>query len=293
MSNKRQIKKFEKNLDILRSITRAFEHTATKKMEVNKREIANLDKYLVDVKQTYVSAKISVVKKPGQREAALKTHVRVPTKAKVVVLVSSEPRYYGHLLGFMVDDFIKELASGNCDAVIIGLPGKEEFDKKNRQGFRYTYFEFHDEHPNWQVISDVSRLLFNYSQINVIFARFQSILNQDIQKHDLAQEITNVTAGEYKKYLIKPEPKTALSYLEQQIITSQLLQKMYENGLAKSAIRVKILEIGEIAQKLSEAIEKFEIYKRKVLRDISNRKLINLYSSSDVWRSESIFTIYR
>lgn len=290
MSTKHQLKKFEKNLDLLRSITRAFEHTATKKMAVNKVEIEQIQRFLLEVKQTYINAKISV---PFVNRAALNRPVRDFVKKKVAVLISSEPAYYGHLLSYMVDSFTSELEAHDTDAVIIGKPGKDEFDKKNTKGYRYIYFDFDDRKPDWRVVHDVSEILVNYSEINVIFAKFKSILTQDVINEDVAKEVLTAKPAQLKKYLIKPEPKSALTFLEKQIITSGFLQKLYENGLAKSAIRVRILEIGEIAEKLTEAMEKFEQYKRKVLRSLNNRKLANLYSSSSVWGSESIFTVYR
>ncbi|OGD82973.1 hypothetical protein A3A54_02630 [Candidatus Curtissbacteria bacterium RIFCSPLOWO2_01_FULL_39_62] len=293
MNTKKQLEKFERNLDVLKSITRAFEHSATKRMEVNKREIEGLDKYLLDVKQTYVNIKISVVGKGKNTEAAYRSHARKPTKQKIVVLVSSEPSYYGHLLNYMVDSFLKEVSFGGADALIIGKPGREEFDKKNKQRIKYAFYDFDDSKPNWNVVHDVAEIMAGYAEIQVIFSKYKSIMTQDVRKQDVAQEITNVRPQEHKKYLIKPEPATALSFLEKQIITSQLLQKLYENGLAKNAIRVKILEIGEIAERLSEHLAKFEKFKRKVIRNINNRKLAGLYSSSDVWQSSSIFTIYR
>ena len=110
---------------------------------------------------------------------------------------------------------------------------------------------------------------------------------------NIAQEALKENTYEKKKYLIKPEPVSALTFLEKQILSSNLLQKLFENGLAKGAIRVRILEIGEIAERLSESMEKFEIYKKKVIRDINNRKLVSLYSGSNIWHRESIFTVYR
>jgi len=292
MSTKKQLEKFEKNLDVLTSITRAFEHTATKRMEVNKKRVEDLGKYLVDVKQTYANIKISTVGKKQNREAALRLPSRKPAKRKIVVLVSSEPSYYGHLLNFMTDSFMKELEPGDSDALIIGKPGKEEVDRK-RPKFKYTFYDFHDEKPDWNVVHEVATLLASYAEIQIIFAKFQSIMTQDVIKQDVAQEVVNARPSEIKKYLVKPEPAAALSFLEKQIITSQLLQKLYENGLAKNAIRVKILEIGEIAERLSENIEKFEKFKIKVIRSINNRKMAALYSSRDMWQSSSIFTVYR
>src|SRR3989344_1050631 len=143
MSTKKQLEKFEKNLDVLRSITRAFEHSATKRMEVNKKEIEGLNGYLADVKQTYANIKISQVAKAQNRQAALATSVRKPTKKKIVALVSSEPQYYGQLLNYMVDTFLKEAVETGVDALVIGKPGKVEVDKKSPD-LKYIYYDFDD-----------------------------------------------------------------------------------------------------------------------------------------------------
>ncbi len=293
MNTKAQIRKIEESLDVMRSITRAFEHTATQQMQINKREIEGLKSYLNEVKDTYFNAKISRVKKRSEIGNILASSVRRPGKRKIVILVSSEPGYYGNLLSFMADEFIRQASFANADSVIVGLPGKEEVDRRNRGKISYRYFEFHDEHPNWKVIADLSKVVMNYEEINVIFAKYKSILKQDVVNEDLGREVKNGSLKEFKKYLIKPDSKTALFYLEQQIVTNQLLQKMYENGLAKNSVRVRILEIGEIAQRLTEAIERFEKLKRKFGHEINNRKLANLYSSRGAWENRSIFTVYR
>lgn len=293
MNTKAQIKKMEKGLDILQSIARAFEHTATKKMQINKKDLEDLGSYLGEVKQTYFNAKISFVKKPNEANFILNSAVRKTSKKRIVILITSEPIYYGQLLPYMVEQFLKEASEVGTDSYIIGIPGKEEVDKRNMSKISYKYFDFDDERPNWQVISRLSSVVMDYEEIQVIFAKYRSILKQDVVKEDLGKEVKNGSAGEVKKYLIKPDTPTALSYLEKQIVTNQLLQKMYENGLAKSAIRVRILEIGEIAERLTETMEKFEKLKVKFAHEVNNRKLANLYGSRDVWQSESIFKVYR
>lgn len=293
MNTRQQLKKFEKSLDVIRSITRAFERTATQKMSVNRQEIEKIAKHLDEVKQTYVNTKISITKGAEQRQKMLATSVRRVSKQKVVILVTSEPQYYGNLMPAMIREFSKELESGASDAIIIGKPGREEFDKVNRRGFKYVYYDFSDDAPDWQIVGKISKVIKEYAQINIIFCRFQSILAQDVLNQNIAREVLNVKVPEKKKYLIKPEPASVLTFLEKQIITSNLLQKLFENGLAKGAIRIRILEIGEIAEKLTETMEKFEIYKKKVVRNINNRKQTSLYGASSAWQSESIFTIYR
>src|SRR3990167_8846492 len=292
MNTKAQLKKFEKSLDIIRSITRAFEHTATQRMAVNKSEIERLRGHLAQARQTYVSTKVSITRKNKKLGSNVNLTARAPTRAKVILLVSSEPKYYGELLGHMANEFITEIKNG-CDGLIIGMPGKEEVDKRSTKKINYTFFDFDDDKPDWKVVNQVGKILLEYSQIIVLFSQFRSIMAQDVIKEDLAKQLSNDLNVEPKKYLIMPSPKVALDYMEKQLITGSLLEKLYENGLAKTAVRIKILEIGEIAQRLSVAVEKFEKYKRKVNRQINNRKLVNLYSGSNVWREKSIITVYR
>ena len=292
MSVKQQLAKFEKSMDVIRSITRAFEHTATQKLVINKNQIEKIDKHLREVKQTYVNAKISIAR-PKQAGQMMRSSVRKVNHRKVVILVTSEPKYYGNLLPTMVASFAKEVSTPGTDAILIGKPGKEEFDKINRRRIKYTYYDFSDDAPDWKIVGTIGDLISQYSQINIIFGKFQSILTQDVLNENIAADVVNVPAYEAKKYLIRPEPVSALTFLEKQIIVGKLLSKLYENGLAKSAIRIRILEVGEIAQKLAQSLEKFKIYKRKVIRLSNNRKQVSLYSSANIWKNESIFTIYR
>lgn len=293
MNTKAQLKKFERSMDILRSITRAFEHTATKRMAINKSEIEKVGKHLTEAKQTYVNTKISVAKGAKQQAAVLNLNVRKVSKAKIVLLVSSEPAYYGNLMPEMISEFVRELGDGTADGLIVGKPGKVAFDKINKKRLKYIFFDFSDDAPDWQIVSKISEVIKTYGQINIIFCKFRSILAQDVLNQNIAQEVLKLNSYDKKKYLIKPEPAAALTFLEKQILSSNLLQKLFENGLAKGAIRVRILEIGEIAERLAESMEKFEIYKKKVVRDINNRKLVSLYSGSNIWHRESIFTAYR
>lgn len=292
MNTRAQLKKFEESLDVILSITKVFEHTATQKIAVNKNEIARLNQHLGEVKQTYMSAKVSITRKNAQLPAVYNTIVRKPKGSKVVLLVSSEPQYYGNLLVLMAQEFISEVESG-AKGVVIGKPGKEEVDKRAKKTINYQFFNFIDDKPDWQIINKISEILFDYSQILVIFSHFRSILSQDVVIEDIAKRVAQSTPAAYKKYLIKPTAKDVLESLEKHLLTGALLEKLYQNGLAKSAVRVKILEIGEIAERLTVAIDKFKKYKAKVNRAVNNKKLISLYSGSSIWREKSIFTVYR
>src|SRR3989344_7644796 len=98
MNTRAQLKKFEESLDVIVSITKAFEHTATQKIAVNKNEIERLNQHLGEIKQTYMSAKVSITRKNAQLPAVYNTIVRKPKGSKVVLLISSEPQYYSNLL---------------------------------------------------------------------------------------------------------------------------------------------------------------------------------------------------
>ena len=140
MNTKAQLKKFERSMDDLRSITRAFEHTATRRMAINKSEIEKIGRHLAEVKQTYVNTKISVAKgakqpfdfsstsltagAQGKQAAVVNLNVRKVSKAKIVLLITSEPAYYGNLMPKMISEFVSELGDGAAHALIIGKPGK-------------------------------------------------------------------------------------------------------------------------------------------------------------------------
>lgn len=290
MNSKRAIKKLEESLDNIRSITRVFEHKAAQKMDVNRREITRLGDYVKEAQESYSYAKIAIASRHADADAILRTALRVPKKRKVVVLVTSETKYVGNLINSLVSQFVADFGTGDADGIVVGETGRKLLRQSGFDMKRVLYFDFKDDKPDWNVISKISEQLGNYLEVVIIWGKYKSILTQELEREDIGKSVVVSKVQKIKKYGFETRPSLPLALLEKQIISSVFMQKLYESGLTKNAVQVKILEIGAIAERINAAMGQLAKYKLRFNKDINNRKQTQLFSSRNIWEKGGVFT---
>ena len=77
-------------------------------------------------------------------------------------------------------------------------------------------------------------------------------------------------------------------FLEKQMIAGGFLEKIYESQVAKYAARIKILEIGQVAEKISNAMDDLARGRRNFRKNSNNRKQQQLFTGSDLWQNEGL-----
>lgn len=290
MNSKRAIKKIEDSLNNIRSITRVFEHTAARKMDVNRHEIDRLDGYLREAQESYSIAKMAIATGKREQDVILKTAFRVPSKRKAIILVATETKYVGNLINSLVTQFISEFNLGGADGIVVGAMGKRLLAERGFNNPGVLYFDFNDDKPDWNVVSRVSEQLGNYMEVIIFWGKFKSILTQEMEREDIAKSVIVKSVPKIKKYGFEAKPGVPLGLLERQIIASAFLRKLYETGLTKNAVQVKILEIGAIAERINAAMGQLAKYKLRYNKDNNNRKQTQLFSSKGVWEKGGLFT---
>lgn len=293
MNTKAQIKKFEQTISAISSIARVFQNAATEKMKVNRQEIDRIGVYLQEAQRTYSLAKrASLEPKLKLREMLLTAPVR-KTGGRVLVLVSSENRYFGSLILGLFNKFMQEYRRGGADAVILGKVGKEYFVRANLGKTLppgVSFFDLDDDNADFSNISQIAKQISKYSQIVIFYGEYESVFRQEAKTLEIADISEDAKVGE-KKYKFAPRPYEALSFLEEQVISGKFVQKLYESGLAKFGYRVKILQIGEVAEKISEAYLELARSRKKVTKGLKNRKQNELFSAAPLWGREEIVSV--
>jgi len=289
VNSKLIIRKMEESLDNIRAITRVFEHSAARKMDVNRDEIGKLVNHLNEAVNSYSYVKIAQAGNKKNRDALLASSWRSIKKKKVLILVTSESKYVGNLVDAMVKQFILEFSQGGSDAIVIGEVGKNLLAKQGFSAPNVIYFDFNDDKPDWNVVSKVNEQLTDYGQIVIFYGQYKSILTQELKREDISQAIIVKSVPNAKKYDFEPSALEALGMLEKQIISSSFLQKLYETGLTKNAVAVKVLEIGFIAERINVSLVQIAKYKLKLSKDVNNRKQTQLFGSRDLWEKGGLF----
>jgi F0F1-type ATP synthase gamma subunit len=287
---KAELKKFSEAVITIKSITRVYEQAAARKMKMVKMEIENIAEYLNEATNTYSSSKYAITKgeKPKVRQAVLASSFRRPAKKQVLVLIASQTQYYGNLIPSLFREFMKYYQKTGSDAVVLGKIGKDLMEKNNIVAQNITYWDFDDASPAWNVVHEVAQQLADYAQIIVFYGQYKSVLTQEAKSSNLAEKIIVREVKEEKQYLFRPQPQLALSFLEKQMIAGGFLEKIYESQVAKYAARIKILEIGQVAEKISSAMDDLARGRRNFRKNSNNRKQQQLFTGSDLWQNEGL-----
>jgi len=98
-------------------------------MDINRQEIDRLNRHLAEARESYSYAKIAIAEKHKDSDVILRTAYRVPSRRKVLILVSSESRYVGRLLDSMVRQFMLEFRRGDADGIVVGQTGQNLLKK--------------------------------------------------------------------------------------------------------------------------------------------------------------------
>lgn len=282
-------------LDNIRAITRVFEHAAALKMDVNRMEMQALAAHLQEAQASYSSAKTSLAAThKNKAEAILATSMRAPTRRKVLVIVASESKYYGNISNSLailplVAIYSAEYRQGGADGVVIGKAAYDLLKSQKQLSSAMSYYDFNDDKPDWTIIEKVLDQLNNYEEVVIFYGKYKNIITQQTEREDIGRAVKLSSAVGAKKYEFEGGYRKALSILEKQIISSTFMQKLFESGLAKNAVSVKILEIGAIAERINAAFGQLAKWKLRYNKDVANRKQTQLYASRSLWQKGGIF----
>lgn len=281
-------------LDNIRAITRVFEHAAALKMDVNRMEMQALAAHLQEAQASYQSAKISLASAHKNKAGILAASMRAPTRRKVLVIVASESKYYGNISNSLailplVAIYSAEYRQGGADAIVIGKAAYDLLKSQRQLSSAMSYYDFNDDKPDWAIIEKVLAALNNYEEVVIFYGKYKNILTQQTEREDIGRAVKLSGTASEKKYEFEGGYRKALSILEKQIISSTFMQKLFESGLAKNAVSVKILEIGAIAERINAAFGQLAKWKLRYNKDVANRKQTQLYASRSIWQKGGIF----
>ena len=108
-------------------------------------------------------------------------------------------------------------------------------------------------------------------------------MNQVAARADVSETITVGQVQNVKRYLFEANSDSILAFFEEAVINAMLQLKIYESQIARYAARIKILEIGQVAEKMSQVIGDLSRGKRKVRKSLSNKKQLQLYTGVELW----------
>lgn len=289
MASRAELKKLSDAVATIKSITAVYEQAAARRMKTVKVEMQNISKYVDSAIGTYSDVKHSVTRDldEGIKKIILTSSFRKSAKGTVLVLIASATQYYGQLIPRLFRLFLDEYRRTKADGIILGRTGFELLKKEKITASNVTVFDFDDLAPNWEVVHKVSNLVGTYSKIIVFYGEYKSVFTQEVKKGDISEMVVVRDVAQTKEFLFKPGPDVSLTFLENQMIASGFLQKIYESQIAKYAARIKILEIGQVAEKISSVTGDLSRSRRRFRKALNNKKQQQLFTGSNLWGERS------
>ncbi len=299
MYSRSELKKYSESVATIKSVTRVYEEAAARRVKLIQSAVDKLKEFTDACADTYLNVKFGVLAAKNTREnlkltdldiqsrqQILTTSFRKPTKKGLLIFIASHQDYYGNLIPSVYRNWKGDLDTTSYDGIILGNTGTRLLAKDGSFP-NVRSFDLDDDHPDWSVVQYVADYAASYQDIYVYFGQYRTVLTQIASQSKISQTISFGQVDYVKRYLFESNPLAVLAFFEKQVIAALLTEKVYQAQKARYAARIKILEIGQVAEKMSQQIGDLERGQRRANRLLNNRKQQQLYSGVNLWNQES------
>lgn len=283
MYSKLELAQYEKAVADIQAITRIYEEAAMMRMNQIRVEIAKLDKFLTNLMTVYTQAKMDYERQSSKRKKLSQGGLKKPKSKTVLVFIASQKKLYGNLIINIYHNFIADVKKTGYDSVVIGAVGKLLIERE-RLNSQVIFFDLDDENPDPTTIRQIVNTLCQYEQVVVYYGEFVSVLNQLPKKSDISKIAPlDKSLQSDKKYLYEPEFGEIAAFCEKEKVAVLLQEKIFESQLARFGAKIKLVEVGQVAMKISEVIGNIDKSRLRVRKRISNKKQMEIFCGYNLW----------
>ena len=293
MNSKRAISAERDGLLDLKSLVEAYEEIAANQMQKVRQSVLQSREFMQGVTEIFVKVRSSYEREILLLEKRSKKKIKefsvLPRNNKtVVVFVSANSGLFGDIvertLGLFLD-YINTHKDESVDAVIVGKLGLRMLSDRGIN-LLYNYFDFPDDHVDFESISLIMRYLLQYERILVFHGEFKSLVNQNpvstgVSGHDVVSQQQRTEEVQKTLYLIEPSLAEVLEIFEGEILASILAQSLHESQLAKFASRM--FNLDRAMENIENRMTNLALMNRRAEHQISARKQLNRISGMSLW----------
>ena len=277
-------------LNSLERFVQAYQEVTVYQMQRVRDVVLHNRIFMNGLLDIFVDIKQAVEKQEfGQLRANKATHVSFLTLVKngrsAAVFLSLDSRFAGNSTRNLFQLYAKYVrANADIDLIIVGELGARLF----RNEFATKKFKFYElpEVGAGEALTNLTKDLLEYENVDVFTSYFQSLLQQDpIQVNITAaiplQEQASLLDRKQRAFLFEPAGKQILNFFEVQIFTALLRQTVEETRLATLGNRINTLE--STYNSLEDQLFKLSKDAKKVKRKEMNKKQRQRLSGMALW----------
>lgn len=288
MYSKAELKKYSEMAATIKAITRVYEEAAARKVKIVQMEVDKLEEFISDSADTYMNVKFGLMvdekaKKNGRKDILTKSFREVNQKT-IRILIASHSNYFGNLITNLFFKWKEDMEKGEADGLILGATGERLLQKNQFKSHHdVETYDISDTNPEPEIILKAGQKVSNYSHVVCYYGAYKTVLTQVPESSEISNTITVGQVQAVKRYLFESGPEKILGNLEEDVMFGLLNEKIYKSQITKYAARIKTLEIGQVAEKMSQVMGDLSRGRRKVHKSLSNKKQLQLYTGVDLW----------
>ncbi len=279
------LKKIKENLKGIANIevvTKIYQEVANLKMDKIRQEVLNNRELTEELSRVYTSTKRAYTAQlKNEKPTKAKESFMKRKKQRVVIFLSCNERFHGTLILDIWKELLNFLTENKTDLAVMGRIGKY-LAERSGFGHKMFYFELDDDEPEKEKVKGIIEFMKNYREIIIFHGRFQTILSQKVVQSNISGgSIPEKESSEIKKYLFEPSPEAVLDFFETELVSAFLNQTILEHRLSRYATRM--MAMYQANQNAEERKRELEIERKKLTRQLLNKKQIEMFSGFQIW----------
>jgi F-type H+-transporting ATPase subunit gamma len=283
MINIKDIDEEMKQASSLKELTQVYGEIASTRMKKIRGFVIRNREYLGSIKSIFedtlsaFSNKLSEMISKGKLKSGGNVTFLAHNGKSVSVLISSNTGFFGNIVNETFLKFISEIRKTDTEVTIIGKVGRSLFLEAEPKR-PYVFFDLADFGIDNQKLTEVIRHLVQYTQINIYFGKYQSVVRQmpDVQTINAGTQVSANATKAQVQYIFEPSVEDILMFFETQIFASIFDQSIRESQLAKFASR--ILAMDSASQNVDKRLSELHLKKLNFMHKLSNDRQLNSLS---------------
>jgi len=288
MPTLKQIKEDLEATSTIKTITSIYQEIAYLRMNQIRQGVLSNRGFIEELSRVYNQIKksyINSLRKKGRlkKEELKKISFIKRNKRRIAVFLSSNQFFYGTLILDIRHNLLNYLNDSKADLAVVGKTGRYLAERSGFEG-KIFYFELDDDNPRREQMKKIMDFIKNYEEIIVFHGKFSTAISQKPVQDNISGGITlelEKELGKVKNYLFEPSPEDILEFFETELISAFFNQAVLEHRLSRYAARM--VAMYQATENAKEIKRKLKIKQKKLERQLSNKKQIELFAGFQLW----------
>ncbi len=267
-------------------LTQAYQEHAIVQINLARYSVVSSREFMNELGEIFYNVKRSYdlyLKSLTGKEKELHQDKIKKNGKEVLILLSSNGKFYGDLVGKVCRLFAKQAQESTADVVIVGSEGRKFYEATGVKK-PFIYIELPDTAVSMQQLKTLITTIIPYQKATIFYGKFDNIITQEAQQTSLSGDLPaglKLPEGVVEDFLFEPTVEEVMEFFESQIISMLLSQTVSEGKLARFASRIKAMEFAQ--NNIIKQLGILNIRSRRLRSMAVNKKQLQLFAGRALW----------